>query len=414
MLKRNASKSNKNQALERKAITLDKNTSETKYPTRPEKFSVELIESDKGLTIVKRKGAGGGTGFLLLWLIGWTVACVLLATQLLSEPSIFALMFGTPFWASWIFVAGVVVWQIYGKELIRADHDGIFFERYAWIRISQRSISRKEILGFDKCSSLHTENDEHLWGVEGRTLGKPLRFLFGLPTDDLTWLVHRLNDFYGTQSTDLDLKLAPLVLTKENSMPKPPSGCRWELERDSRAIHFRSRGQINWGALLMSLFVCLFWNGIVSVFVLALLGLTPTEEPIGQGEWWVLFFFLIPFEIVGAGVLFAFLLNLFKPLNVITWEITRKSIIGHTSWPFASFQKTRPFKRLDRIELRENDGQPNWTFKSSKTSGDNFSLVLIDHGNSDFCTISDLTHGEARWLAYQIRTYSSHWFDSVR
>ena len=323
----------------------------------------------------------------------------------------FALMFGIPFWASWIFVAGLVVWQIYGKELIQADHDGIFFERYAWIRISQRSISRKEILGFDKCKSSHTENDEYLWGVEARTLGKPLRFLFDLPTDDLIWLVHRLNDFYGTQSTYLDPKPDPVVLTKENSLSKPPSGCRWELERDSRAIHFRSRGKINWGGLLMSLFVCLFWNGIVGVFVMVLLGLAPVEQPMGEGEWWLLFYFLIPFEIVGACFLFAFLLNLFKPLNVITWEINRNSIIGHTSWPIASFQKTRAIKGLDRIELRETDGQPNWTFQSAKASGDNFLLVLIDHGNSECCTISDLTQGEARWLGHHIRTYSSHWFD---
>ena len=335
--------------------------------------------------------------------------------MVLSEPGLFSLLFALPFWAAWLFVAGMLIWQLFGRELIQVDQDGIYFERYAWIRISQRAIPRKEILGFDKCKSLHTENDEHLWGIEARTVDKPLRFLFDLPTHELIWLIHRFNEFYGTQSTYLDPKPQPLheVLSLDNSLAEPPSDCRWELERDSQAIHFRRRGRINWVSLLVSLFVCVFWNGIVSVFLLCLLGLAPMEQPLGNGEWWGLFFFLIPFEIIGACLLFVFLRNLFQPLHVTAWKVTSNFLVGYSSWPIATFRKTRKIDRWDRIELRESDGKSNWSFSSPRVSGDNFSLVLLDTKDTDCCTIVDLTQGEARWMAYQLRTYRSHWFEKA-
>ncbi len=322
-------------------------------------------------------------------------------------------MFAIPFWASWLFVAGLVVWQRFGKELVQADQDGIYFERYALIRITQRSIPRKEILGFDKCKSFHTQNDEHLWGIEARTLEKPLRFLFDLPSNELIWLIDRLNQFFGTQSTYLDPKPKPIseVLDEHNSLAQMPCGCRWKLERDSRAIHFRRRSKTNWFSLLGSLFACIFWNGIVGLFVLVLLGLVPLDQQMGKGEWWGLFFFLIPFEIVGAGMLLSVLSNMLMPLHVTAWEVTRNSVTGCSSWAIASFRKTRKIDRLAWIEIRETEPKNSWFFGNQAATGDVFSLVMIDRNDSECCTIVGLTQGEARWMGHQILTYRSQWFE---
>jgi hypothetical protein len=141
-----------------------------------------------------------------------------------------------------------------------------------------------------------------------------------IPSED----VNVANDIAFCRKCDLSHRLSDLTLgttvDEEVDASRPPAGT-W-LQRDMRGIvvgaTHRSLGQA-FGLLLF----CLFWNGIVSVFVsfalvstLQHLGITlphwfpaPTSKgsPVGIGMTIFLWLFLTPFIAVGLGMLMAFL-----------------------------------------------------------------------------------------------------------
>src|SRR5262245_34091166 len=149
-------------------------------PARPETLTVDFYEDPEGIVIHKKRGGGPG-GFLLLWLIAWTVGCIVLAVVFIKNPALGNLAFAIPFWASWLVVAALLVWIMFGKETLLLRRDAALFRRTALIRISSRFVPRAEIQNFRECRSTYTEDDQCLWGIEMVTLGKPLRFAFRLP-----------------------------------------------------------------------------------------------------------------------------------------------------------------------------------------------------------------------------------------
>ena len=410
--------------MEHNRLNRDEAT-ESRGPARPESLSVELTESENSITIVKRRGAGRGGLFLLLWLIGWTVACVVLVGMVWKERTLFSVMFALPFWIAWFAVAGFLAWQRFGKEMFQLDDRGVYFERYLWIRIHSREVPRKEILSFRQCQSVHTENDVYLYGIEVETLGKPLRVLFDLPDNERVWIVYRLSRLLGAnQNLESEVSVffaspevensdfANAVLTESNTLKDPPSDCRWLFERDSQAMRFVRYGRIDWGSLLGLLFASLFWNGIVSVFLLSLFGLGPEEDgPVGA-EWWGIFVFLIPFVVIGLAMIGGVLYNLLEPLHSTVWEIGRSSITRSSSWPFVRFTKEREIDSLDRLEMKAEEGglKANQFLPQAKTSGTHYALILIDSGNKECCTIDNLTQGECRWIAFRIFAERPKWF----
>ena len=183
-------------------------------PARPEKLSVDFYEEADGIAIHKRRGGGPGL-FLLLWLTGWTVGCVVLVAQVIKEPAIGTFAFAVPFWASWLLVAGFLVWIQFGTETLLLRGDKVLFLRKAFITLSTRSVPRGEIQRFRECQSQHTENDQHLWGIEMVTIGKPLRFCFRLADQERDWLIHQLNLFLAATASDPQPGASPLL-------PEPP------------------------------------------------------------------------------------------------------------------------------------------------------------------------------------------------
>ena len=118
--------------------------------------------------------------------------------------------------------------------------------------------------------------------------------------------------------------LSDLIHGAESEIPidlqHPPAGI-W-CETDTRKTVFGATHR-SWGAALMSLGFCLFWNGIVSVFVAVALSGTfhhlgivtppwfPKPEMNGEvmslGTLTFLWLFLTPFIVVGTGMFLAFL-----------------------------------------------------------------------------------------------------------
>ncbi|GAB4181559.1 MAG: hypothetical protein Fur0032_22710 [Terrimicrobiaceae bacterium] len=144
-----------------------------------------------------------------------------------------------------------------------------------------------------------------------------------------------------------------------------------------------------WSRLLLTLFGCLFWNGIVSVFLFQVV----EEWQQGQSPWF-LTVFLIPFVLVGAGLLAAAgyaLLALANPRVRVSvspgiWtaggecEVTW-SLSGATS-------------RLTRLQIHV-EGREEATYRRG-TSSTTDRHVFARLGLADVSTVLEMAQGQAR------------------
>ena len=160
----------------------------------------------------------------------------------------------------------------------------------------------------------------------------------------------------------------------------PPNGCKLHNDIDGTLVNISLRSI---GGFFGALFVCLFWNGIVSMFVLIALGglytnligplpdwaPAPTTDgggPMSLGMTLFLCIFLIPFVTIGSIMAGAVLLCL---LGGITIHIGRdrawvKTGVGPIGWT----------RRFDPRTVRSiGSGRSKW-----QTNGEHKELIQID------------------------------------
>lgn len=406
-------------------------------PARPDRLTVDFFEEPDMLLIDARPG-GRAWVFLLLWLVGWTVGCVLLFALVLNQPALGTFLFALPFWASWLCVASLLTWKLFGKDTLFLDGAEAVFRRTALIRLSSRIVPRADVQGFRECLSNSTENHQHQRGIEMVTLGQSVCFAFGLPDQERTWLIHKLNRLLATNGPDpprLILQPPPPAangpsrerpipsstpdatetLTWERTLSTPPADCRWRLADDADVFTFQQSGQWKFGAVAVLLFMNVFWNGLVSTFVLLLLGLMPVNNPPQGATWWYLFVFLIPFEAVGLAMFAALVLAVLEPVRRTEWRFEEDRIVTQTRWP--TYRRTRAWNvlGLDRMELRRGRGNDPRSGGCSGTSAATagqmpLGLMLVAANNTDLCEITGLTEGEVRWMAGIVLDRRRDWF----
>jgi hypothetical protein len=319
------------------------------------------------------------------------------------------------------------------------------------VPIKTRILPLEEIKSFHPYITSHdSESRSSTVGVEMRTLGRPLIFAAGVTPAESEWLVDQLNECLRQLRGDADapeqefpisaksdetkandagstdaesndeeddedtLDDKPRALSLAPTPPEPPSDCRWERIDDFDSTAFLQQGRMAWGSLGGLLFVTLFWNGIVSVFVAGLCGFMP-NGPQG-GMWWFLFVFLIPFEVIGLCILGAFLSQLFEPFRRTRWSFDRQNIECRWTWFGLGPRWLYPVKPLNRLELQLGARSKSPSSKSSDLAdmvneGANRSLVFIDGDNTELCSIKQLTEGEARWIGDFVLRERPFWFD---
>jgi hypothetical protein len=419
-------------------------------PARPATLTVDFYEEPDGMAIHKKHG-GGPTGFLLLWLSGWSVGCAVLVGAVLKQPAFSTFAFATPFWLAWLLVAGFLVWALFGKETLLLRADAALFQRTALIAISSRLVPRAEIVNFRECRSTATENDQHLWGIEMVTLGKPLRFAFRLPDQERAWLVSQLNRYLAaTRIEGQPLPPAPTarpagdttprfssamfsaatvsapvsapaaeILHDDQTLTEPPTDSAWRLDDDINALTFSKQGQLSIAGIVTLLFMAAFWNGILSMFLSALFGLMPAQNnnPPQGWEWWALFVFLIPFELVGLILILGVIFSILEPFRRTVWRFEQDRIAKQTQWPLYRHTRAWDVVKLDRLELRRQRPNTPQRQRLADSTTDMmaqvpFELALVAPGNVDLCRIPNLTEGEVRWIAHVILDRRAKWFPS--
>jgi hypothetical protein len=422
--------------------TEPESTPESTPPPQPRRLRVRVQDTPDGLMFRGRCGAWGLVVFFVIWLAGWTVGCVFLAHEVIVKPQLFTILFGIPFWASWFFVAGLAVKKTFQVDTLVVGSESVGFERRVFSLIRRRQIPLQEIkniIPLDKVT--HGDGgDTHEWGVQLETRGEPLDLFLGVSQQESEWLAYQLNRC--VESVRGPVESIPAV---ENATPslksdapsefhaeepsnavlpastrmEPPSDSRWHRADDVDAVAFHQNGRFAWAQFGFVLFFNLFWNGIVSVFIVGGLFGINNDARVAGAEWWGLFFFLIPFEVIGVVGLGFLLLTLLEPVRKVVWRFGFAEIERRVTWFGLGPRQTYVAARLSRIDLRRSEPSQRLRAKaghaSSGTSyalgqGHKYALVFVDADNKELCTMPRLTEGEAAWIRDVLLRERRQWF----
>lgn len=418
-------------------------------PLEPKRQSVRLERGPGRLRLVSAQRQWAAAAFLLVWLTGWTLGCIMLVGAVIVDFSFFMLLFAIPFWAAELFVFSLVGTMIASKEVITFDADGLAYRWTVWgWPISHRHVPLAEIVGLEEDLPPPGSDSSQAFGKTGRrltlqTIGQPLLLPGGRSLEEQRWVHHQFRETLDALKRDLGpiergTSVAPAGLPSPADLPpvlelRPPSAAEvprpsdssWSYRYDFDAITFSKRGRLQLGGLGMLLFINAFWNGITGVFVAGLWGFLPDGQKMAQGgEWWFLFFFLIPFQLIGLVMLTALFAVLIEPLRRSRWSFTRNAISYRLS--YLGLGKTWQYevRELDRLELRkdaENDiddeqedvPETGRGIKAPEREGAQavrFSVAFVDGGGHDVCEIDGLSLGEACWIADVVLRERTGWF----
>jgi hypothetical protein len=406
-------------------------------PVKPARLKIRFVESGDRLAFTYRQREWGKGGFLLVWLIGWTVGCVFLAGLAIREPCIQTFLFAVPFWASWVFVFFVLLNALFRLEYFALDATGVDFARRVIVPLGSRRVPLEELQRFRTCSKVVDRESGHTEeGIEIETLGRSLSFAWGLSDEERRWLVHQLNVCLAAlrgsaveedNSQDEPASLEQVESDVESSAVEgpeaevrdarsepspPPSDCRWRRGDEFDTIMFTQRGRFSFSGFFSLLFINAFWNGIVSMFVYQLW--FGQAMPPGIG-WWGLFFFLIPFELIGLAMFVALVGTALEPVRRTTWRFGGGLIECRVQWlglgPHWRYWVDAPLRiELVKSDRRRKPKQQNIA-SFGGAEGVDKSLVFVGSDNTEVCTMPRLTEGEARWIASTLRQERPNGFE---
>jgi hypothetical protein len=274
-------------------------------------------------------------------------------------------------------------------------------------------------------SSLNTKS-----GISVLSLGNTLKCLKNLPVRDLKWLQRELNAFLlqlrpSLKSSkrfakvfDADAEVEAIIpegnrpartkVTRNGAKHLPPSDCAWTLVDDGDEVCFIRRGKLPGQSLPMLLFINVFWNGIVTGYIMFLLGVVPAKTPLPSGlAWWGL---------LAIAAIFMLAMALFEPLHQTRWTLKQDSISLRHAWFGVGRQWQWPIIRLDKLQMRHYANSTyaprfiHWMRGLILTEGA-FSLHFLDRDKQESCEIRNLTEGEARWIKHTIEKKRPHWIE---
>lgn len=186
--------------------------------------------------------------------------------------------------------------------------------------------------------------------------------------------------------------LEEVNLSERITYVEQPFDSGWTRVEQFAPFEVYRYGKFSWKSFSGTLFTCIFWNSIVSVFLLGLFGVIPGEMPTGWG-WWGMFFFLTPFEIIGVLMIFAFLRELLAGYTRIFWAFDRNEIRNRTVFCGLGITKKWDVTSAQKIQFC---GEP-----------DACGIVFLDADEEELCCTDEFTLRDARWLVSRFRQIRS-------
>jgi len=375
---------------------------------KPIKYSVRFEQA--GDELVLRRGTGssfaGGAlrrGFLLIWLMPWSIGCLALLAALLLRPNLQLLLFACPFFAAW-----ALVFQVdFGREQLRIGPGGLDYRWHALVTLKGRHVPLGEVEGVVPYARLPDSGALQLvHGVKFETLGRPVRFAHGVTPHEAAWLADLLRRHLQALIPSRTLRPRPEAAGRPADVVVPgpaerqlPSDSGLRLYRDRGRVAFVRKGRFDPPLLGGVTCLNLFWNGAVGVFLMHL---------IHHFEWGILYV-LVPLGLIGLVVLLAWLAVLLAPFSVQEWIVQPGGIMARTSALGLGRARYHETRGLVCIELRRSHRSSPGAVQAQPNDWEDdepCSLGFVGKDGRDLLVIGDLTEGEARWMG-------GEWYNSL-
>lgn len=353
-------------------------------------------------------------GFILLfvWLTGWIYGCLVLTMQIIEKPTVLMICFAVPFWASCFAVLGVMLVLMFGRQTLRLDGDGLLAEYHVLVRTHSQQVPLADVGRFRM--KKHPSRRTVSYSIKVKTDGKPIVFWVD-NHDEAQWLTHELNrmlaDLRGGEPVADGKKQAKSADIPRSALPRhlaPPSDCRWKIRQECDSVVFQRRGNYSVTALAGSTFIMLFWDGLLSMGLVAFWGFQPGSPELFTAHWWAVFVFLIPFELLGL----AFFLGWFSLVSAffrrIQWRISRSEAVCRITQFGISRTWRYSLEDCRKTSIRPWKAPPEGCLVLMPSFGletGDRRLVFVDSEGRALCEIPDLTPGEARWMADNVLGY---------
>jgi hypothetical protein len=173
------------------------------------------------------------------------------------------------------------------------------------------------------------------------------------------------------------------------------------VEHHVHGLRVTRRGRWSLATIGWGLFICLFWNGLVGVFVFQLVFL---DMHWGMRVYMAVF--LIPFEVIGLIFLWSLLVALAGPLARERWTLDRESARRQWSLGPLCWSRQWSMREITGLELTRatvNDIVFTSPIQGSEEiSRQGWNLAFVDAQRQEKFRITGLTTGEAKWIADRV------------
>jgi hypothetical protein len=379
-------------------------------------------QSGEDLVLRRWRGNLIGGGFLLLWLIGWTVGCVALVQKVIGKPDLENILLACPFLPSWVFVFVLMARLLFSFESLRLGPGGLEYHWSALVLRGERHVPLEAVKRVvDDHAALAFGSSHYEYGLKIHTKGEPIYFAFGVAPMERLWLaelirkhLQSLKSTWAMPAPGHAVKRTTAgysrsgdawveVLQPHPHTPEMPADSAIRMYRDWDHIGFVRQSSVSWGLFGLVTFCHLFWNGIVGIFLMQLAG---------QFQWST-FFFLIPFVVIGLAIFGIWLAVLSVPFWREHWAFRSEEMRGRFS--VLGFGRSRrcELRSLDRIELRYGAVARKALVPLVDKDEEGtrpFSLGFVSPESQDLLVMDGLTEGEARWIAAEVFRDYPEWF----
>lgn len=368
---------------------------------------------------------------MLFFLCGWSLACYLIVRTALHEQEIRLVAGAAVFCIGWLFAFMVLVSQVFGRERLTLNADGLTLRQGALL-LKRTVVPLNEVVGFGAAredASVSAGGPTKTQKIDVRSVGRPIRCGEGLPLNEQKELKEKLRRLLRSlqQSAAAERVYPPLAdkvvfqrrpgggrseteVRTPNDLPIPkPSDSRTKLVDDFQQVRFVTRGRFHLGAIFGTLLIAGFWCGITGIFTYNLWW-GGRDQPHGF-DWFMMFALLIPFQLIGLAFLLMVLLVALDPLRAWVTSFSATEVVDGFGWlglGGAGLGRRRRYLlgQLDRLEVRlapygvapfpaKLNMATLWAPEGSPT----YTLVPIETGELELCFLEGLTFGEACWMA---------------
>lgn len=344
------------------------------------------VQQEGGLTTIRQNkfwiARLGISLFMAFWLTGWSFGCGMMIKELLTKFAWFTLLFSIPFFVAWIAGAVILLSTLFGTRQISLAKDRLEFVHRVILPISKTEVLFEEIVGLNVITQGNFSN------LIVQSSGEHLTISQNVSAERN----EALRDFLYQQIPTIEkprISSRPEKIMVAGKRLESPANCSWYFaESFGRETKLANQGSWELRSILFLMGINLFWNGIVSVFLV---------KAITVGSEWFELLFLSPFVLIGLVMAVVLLFAVIDPFRKITYAFSDYEI--EWSWKYFGIGRTKTWEINAPVEIGiwlERDDIPD-----QYKDGTDYKLVFSCRGTKQM-EIDSLNLAEAEWIGTQL------------